>query len=93
MQSKKEPSNISEKNTVLLYIVFGAPTLFYQQGNQNSCILSSLASAFHYIGDKYLSDYIIRRKKKCLLGIHNKDRMHFCRDILMGRHRGEKKKD
>ena len=90
--SKKEPSKISEKKTIRLYIVPGAPTLFYQQGNQNSCILSSLASSFHYIGDKYLSEYITRRKQKRLLGIHNKYRMHFCRDILMGHHRGKRRK-
>ena len=53
--SKKELRNISEKKTMLLYIVPGAPTLFYQQGNQNLCILSSLASALHYMGDVYAS--------------------------------------
>ena len=37
--SKKEPSNKSEKKTIRLYIVPSAPTLFYQQGNHNSCIL------------------------------------------------------
>ena len=42
--SKKEPSKISENKTMRLYIFTGAPTLFYQQGNQNSCILLSLAS-------------------------------------------------
>ena len=40
--SKKEPSKISEKKKTRLYIVPGALTLFYQQGNQNSCIISSL---------------------------------------------------
>ena len=39
-----------------LYIVSGAPTLFYQQGNQNSRILSYLASALHYMGDEYVED-------------------------------------
>ena len=33
--SKKEPIKISGKKTVRLYIVSGAPNLFYQQGNQN----------------------------------------------------------
>ena len=33
--SKKEPSNIPEKKTMRLYIVFGAPNLFYQQVNYN----------------------------------------------------------
>ena len=40
--SKKEPSKISEKKTIRLYIVHGVPTLFYQQGNQNSFIVSDL---------------------------------------------------
>ena len=53
--SKKEPIKIPEKKTMRLYIVPGAPTLFYQQGNHNSCILSSLAPALHYMGDKYAS--------------------------------------
>ena len=36
-----------------LYIFPGAHNLFYQQGNHNSCILSSLASALHYMGDEH----------------------------------------
>ena len=75
-----------------LYIVPVASTLLYQQGNQNSCILSYLESALQYIGGKYVSEYIIRRKKKSLLDIHNKGRMHFCRDVLMGRHKEKRKK-
>ena len=39
----KEPIKISEKKIIHLYIVPGAPTLIYQQGNHNSCIVSSLA--------------------------------------------------
>ena len=70
-----------------LYIVPDAPTLFYKKANHNSCILSSLASVLHYMGDKYASKYIIRCKKKGPLEIHNKGRMHFFRDILMGHHR------
>ena len=78
-----------------LYIFPGAPTLFYQQGNNNLCILSSLVSAFHCMGDVYASEYIIRSKQKSLLEIHNKGRMHFCRDILMGHHnkRNEKRQN
>ena len=53
--SNKEQSRISEKTTMRLYIVLGAPTLFCQQVNQNSCILSFLVSSLHYIGDEYLS--------------------------------------
>ena len=37
--SKKEPSKISERKTMRLYIVPGVPTLFYQHGNHNLCIL------------------------------------------------------
>ena len=62
-----------------LYIFPGARTLLYQQGNHNSCILLSLASALHYMGDGYALEYIIRGKQKSILSIQNKDRMHFCR--------------
>ena len=48
--SKKEPSKIPEKKKIRLYIVSGAPTLFYQQGNHNPCIILSLSSALHYMG-------------------------------------------
>ena len=76
-----------------LYIVPGAPTLLYQQGNHNSCILSSLASELHYMGDEYASEYIIRHKKKILLEIQNKGRIHFCRDIIMGHHKEKYEKN
>ena len=33
--SKKKPSKISEKKKIYLFIVPGAPTLFYQQVNHN----------------------------------------------------------
>ena len=66
--SKKKPSNKSAKKPKRLYIVPGAPTSFYQQGNHNSCILSSLASALHHMGDGYASEYIIRRKQKYIFG-------------------------
>ena len=65
--SKKEPSKISKNKTIRLYIVPCAPTLLFQQGNNNSCILYSLESAFNYMGDEYASEYIIRRKQKPLL--------------------------
>ena len=64
--SNMETSKISESKTIRLYIVPGAPTLFYQQGNHNSCILLSLASALHYMGDEYASEYIIRRKQNLI---------------------------
>ena len=75
-----------------LYIVPDAPTLFYKKVNHNSCILSSLASVLHYMGDKYAPKYIIRRRQKSLLKIHNKCQMKFCRDILMVHHREKKRK-
>ena len=90
--SKKGPSKILEKKKIRLYIVPGAPTLFYQQGNHNSFILSSLVSALHYMGDGYASEYIIERNKRSPLEIQNKGRMHFCRDILMGNHKEKTKK-
>ena len=74
-----------------LYIVPGAPTLFYQQGNHNSYILSSLESSLHYMGDEYVSKYIIKLRQISLLEIHNKGRMHFCRDIIVGYHKEKKK--
>ena len=89
--SKKDLIKISEKKKIL-YIVPGAPALFYQQGNHNSCILSSLASAFHYMVGEDASEYIIRRKQKYLLGIQNKGQMLFCRNILMGHHKKNYKK-
>ena len=39
------------------------PTIKYSQGIQNSCIISSLASALYYMGDELASEYIIRRKQ------------------------------
>ena len=81
--SKKKPSKISEKNTIRLYIVPGSPTLFYQQGNQNSCIITSLVLALYYMGDEYASKYIIKRIQKSFLEIHNKGRMHLCRNIFL----------
>ena len=73
-----------------LYTVPGAPTLFYQHGNHNLCIISSLAPSLHYMGDVYVLEYIIRRKQNPPWEIHNKGQMHFCRDILLG-HQKEKK--
>ena len=61
--SKEELSKISLKKTIRLYIFPGATNLFYQQGNQNSCIVSSLTSALYYMVDEYASKYIIKRMK------------------------------
>ena len=90
--SKKELIKISEKKAMRLYIVPGAPTLFYQQGNQNSCILSSLALSLYYMGDEYASEYIIRRRKIYILEIQNKVQMQSCCDIIMGHHKEKTKK-
>ena len=48
------------------------PTIKYSQGIQNSCIISSLASALYYMGDELESEYIIRRKQLSLTSIHDK---------------------
>ena len=53
--SNKGPSKIPEKKIMRLYIVPGEPTLFYQEVNQNPCILLSLESALHYMGNGYAS--------------------------------------
>ena len=84
---KKEPSKKSYKKPNQLFIVPGAPTLFYQQGNHSLCILSPLESELHHMGDGYASEYIISRKQKSLLEIHNKGQIHFCHDILLGYHK------
>ena len=60
------------------------PTIKYSQGIENSCIISSLASALYYMGDELASEYIIRRKQQSLDFIHSKGRMQFCRDTLTG---------
>ena len=38
------------------------------------------------MGDELASEYITKRKQKYLSFIHNKGRMQFFRDILMGQH-------
>ena len=92
LYQKRNQARYQKKGKIRLFIVTGAPTLFYQQVNQNSYIISSLASALHYMGDEYASKYIIKRMQKSLLEIHNKGWMHFCHDILMGHHREKNKK-
>ena len=66
------------------------PTIKYSQGIQNSCIISSLASTLYYMGDELASEYIIRRKQLSLTFIHDKVRMKFCHDTLMGQYREKK---
>ena len=51
---------------------------------QDSCIISSLASALYYIGDVHASEYVIRRKQLSLEFIHNKGRIQFLHNTLMG---------
>ena len=63
------------------------PTIKYLQGIQNSCILSSLASALYYMGDVHASEYILRRKQLSLTFIHSNGLMQLCRDALMGQSR------
>ena len=70
----------------------GGHTIKYSQGIQNSCIISSLESALYYMGDELASEYIIRRKQLSLTFIHDKGRMQFCHDTLMGQYREKKNK-
>ena len=51
-----------------------------------------MVSALLSMGDEYASKYIIKRMQKSLLEVHNKGRMHFCRDILIGHHREKNEK-
>ena len=44
------------------------------------------------MGDKYASEYIIKRKQKYLLEIHNKGRIHIYRDVPMGHHKEKNEK-
>ena len=60
------------------------PIIKYSQGMQNSCMISSLASALYYMGDVHASKYIIRGKQLSLEFIHDKGRMQFLRNTLMG---------
>ena len=48
------------------------PTIKYSQVMQNSCIISSLASALYYMGDVHASEYIITHKQLSLEFIHDK---------------------
>ena len=68
------------------------PTIKCSQGIQNSFIISSLASALYYMVDELASEYIIRRKQLSLNFIHDKGRMQFCHDTLMGQYREKKNK-
>ena len=68
------------------------PTIKYSQGIQNSCIISSLASALYYRGDELASEYINRRKQLSLTLIHDKGQMQFLHNTLMGINREKKNK-
>ena len=65
-------------------------TIKYSQGIQDSCNISSLASALYYMGDELASEYIIRRKQLSLNFIHDKGRMQFCHNTTMGQNREKK---
>ena len=67
------------------------PTMKYSQVIQNSCIISSLASALYYMGDELASEYIIKSKQQSLAFVHSKGRMQLCRDTLMGQYRKNNK--
>ena len=66
------------------------PTIKYSQGIQNSCILSSLASALYYTGDVHAPEYIIRRNQLSLTFNHDKGRMQFLHNNFMGLNREKK---
>ena len=67
------------------------PIIKYSQGMQNSCMISSLASALYYMGDVHASKYIIRRKQLYLEFIHDKGRMQFLCNTRMGINREKKR--
>ena len=67
------------------------PIMKYSQGMQNSCIISSLASALYYMGDELASEYIIKRKKMSLYFINNKGQMKLCLDSIMEQYRKKTK--
>ena len=68
------------------------PIKKYSQGMQKSCMISSLASALYYMGDVHASEYIIRCKQLYLTFIHDKGRMQFLHNTLMGINREKKNK-
>ena len=91
--SQDEPNFLDMQSNALLFLVESnkknervpdGPTIKYLQGIQNSCIISSLVSALYYMGDELASEYIIRSKQLYLTFIHDKGRMQFCHDTLMG---------
>ena len=67
-------------------------TIKYSQGIQNSCKVSSLASALYYIQDELASEYISKRKQQSRAFIHSNDQIQFCRDTIMGQYREKKNK-
>jgi hypothetical protein len=69
------------------------PFVYFLQGNKNTCIISSLASAVRYMGDIYASDYIIQRREESLYKLEHKGQRQFCKDIIMGqfKQKGERK--
>ena len=67
--------------------VTDGPTIKYSQGNHNTCIISSLASALYYVGDELVSEYTIRSKQQSLALIHSKVQMPFCCGTLMEQYR------
>lgn len=76
----------------IISVTIENPSVMYLQGDKNSCIFSSLASALHYMGDIYASEYIIQRKDESINCLKGKGRMHFCKDILLGHHKRKHEK-
>ena len=97
--SQDEPNFVDMHHNALICIgesnkkeerVHDGPTIKYSQGIQNSCIISSLASALYYTEDELASEYIIRRKQQYLAFEHSNDIMQFFHDTLMGQYREKK---
>ena len=63
------------------------PMLKYMQGNENSCIICSLASALLEFGDKYASSYVYRRLHTVAEIETRCNRMVYVYDLMTGHHR------
>ncbi len=85
--------NIADDLKKTVKITDDNPCVYFLQGNKNTCIISSLASAVRYMGDVYASDYIIQRREESLYKLEHKGRMQYCKDIIMGqfKQKGERK--
>ena len=77
------------KMTINLQIHPAAPLIKYHQKKYTSCCLSSLASDFHYIGDKrYVLDIVKRIEEKLTPQTENyKNIIHFANANMKNRRR------